>query len=240
MKPRIVNQIMTSNANGKGSIVYAERPEVIRKIMSESVSRTMREILVKAVDRGTGTNAAIPGWSVAGKTGTAQKFIDGKYSNTKFISNFVGFFPAEDPQLLAVIILDEPAHGFHWGGQGAAPVFRKIMQRIINMDDSFKPIPRKRKFQPDPILAQNNPLISSTPNPAAPIVLATQSLDKLQSRNNRSSVPNVRGMSLKKAKQVLRNTGFKVMAEGSGQVTWQYPKPGTKFAHGAICKIGLR
>ncbi len=240
VKPRIVNQIMTSNMNGKSSIVYTERPEVIRKVMPESVSRTMREILVKVVDRGTGTNAAIPGWSVAGKTGTAQKFIDGKYSDKKFISNFVGFFPAEDPKLLAVIILDEPAHGFHWGGQGAAPVFRRVMERIINMDDSFMPTPQKKKFQNNPILAQNNPVVSSSLKPVNPVILATQSLGIIQHSDNRSFVPNVRGMSLKKAKQIFKENGFKVMAEGSGQVTWQHPKPGTNLVHGAICKIGLR
>ncbi len=240
MKPRIVNQIMTPHSNGKGSIVYAERPEVIRKIMPESVSQTMRRILVKAVDQGTGTNAAIPGWSIAGKTGTAQKFIDGKYSDTKFISNFVGFFPAEDPQILAVIILDEPAHGFHWGGQGAAPVFRKVMQRIINMDDSFKPIPREKKFQTDPVLAQKNPLIPPAQNSSVPVILTTQSLENFRTVDHRTFVPNVRGMSLKKAKRILKNKGFKVMAEGSGQVNWQYPEPGTNLAHGAICKIGLR
>lgn len=240
IKPRIVNQIMQTNTNGKQTVVYAERPEIIRKVMPESVSKTMRDILVKAVDRGTGMNAAIPGWSVAGKTGTAQKFIDGKYSDKKFISNFVGFFPAENPQLLAVVILDEPAHGFHWGGQGAAPVFRKVMQRIINMDDSFKRVPQKYNREPEPILAEDPSMLKKSSKPVSPIVLATQNFENVQSGSGRSFVPNVRGMSLKKAKRILKKRGLKVMAEGSGQVIWQYPEPGTILSEGAICKIGLK
>ena len=72
------------------------------------------------------------------------KMLNGKYSNDKFISNFVGFFPVNNPQLLSLIILDEPKQPYHWGGQGAAVAFKRIMKRIINMDDSISP-PYKEK-----------------------------------------------------------------------------------------------
>ena len=89
--------------------------------------------------KGTGKNADIPGWKVAGKTGTAQKWKNGKYSNNDFISNFIGFLPADNPQLLALIMLDEPSKPFHWGNEGAAVAFQRIMGRIINMDDTISP-----------------------------------------------------------------------------------------------------
>ena len=97
------------------------------------VKRMLRDVILD----GTGINAEISGWRVTGKTGTAQKWINGKYSNN--ISNFVGFFPDENPQLLSLIIIDEPKPPYHWGGQGAAIAFKRIMKRIINMDDSISP-----------------------------------------------------------------------------------------------------
>ena len=109
---------------------------------------------------GTGSSAEIPGRNIAGKTGTAEKFINGSYSETKFISNFVGFFPAEKPILLGVILIDEPKSGFHWGSTGAAPVFRKVAERIINMDDSFQ-----HKHEPKDNSHENKLWASKKKNP---------------------------------------------------------------------------
>ena len=82
---------------------------------------------------------------MAGKTGTAQKYIDGKYSNDHFISNFVGFFPTNKPEILSVIVLDEPKSPMHWGGKGAAVAFKRVMERIINMDERISPPAVERK-----------------------------------------------------------------------------------------------
>jgi cell division protein FtsI (penicillin-binding protein 3) len=84
------------------------------------------------VTNGTGTRAAVPGFRVAGKTGTAQK-IDpqtGAYSPTLFVGSFTGFVPAEDPRLAIVVVIDEP-HAEAWGGVVAAPVFRKIAEQAL-------------------------------------------------------------------------------------------------------------
>ena len=111
LKPRLVKQILSP----EGKIVYAEKPEVIRKVADPEIMSTIKDMLVQVVESGTGTNAHIEGWSVAGKTGTAHKFVDGAYSESQYISNFAGFFPAEDPQVVGVIILDEPHYGYHLG-----------------------------------------------------------------------------------------------------------------------------
>ena len=66
---------------------------------------------------------------IAGKTGTARKYMKGGYSK-KYISNFAGFFPTENPRIVGVVMLDEPNYGLHWGGYGAAPLFKRIAQRI--------------------------------------------------------------------------------------------------------------
>ncbi len=239
MKPRLVNQIVSPD----GKILYSEKPEVIRKISSKDVIETMVDILCRVVETGTGTKAAINGWAVAGKTGTAQKFIDDHYSNKKFISNFVGFLPANNPQLVGVIVLDEPRIGYHWGGHGAAPVFRRVMERIINMDDSI------RNFKPQTISKDPQWVQESLPLPhtlddaiTSPVALSSQMriTNVAQKNNGKSYMPEVRGMSLRKARTVLRKLGLHTNFTGSGKVIWQSPKPGTIIKDGSICSIGLK
>lgn len=222
MQPRLVHQIIDPSSE----MVRLDQPEVIRRVASKAVMDTLTAILVQAVENGTGTRARIPGWSIAGKTGTAQKFIEGQYSRQEFISNFAGFFPAEEPQIVGVIILDSPRYGFHWGGIGAAPVFRRVMERIINMDDSI----RHRQPPAAPLLAQ---VLQPTPP-----LMATRG-GKPSWPDGLLGVPDVRGMSLRKARFTLRQTGLKSAFKGSGKVTWQNPAPGTKVTGGSICIMGL-
>ena len=239
MKPRLIKQIISSS----GKTVYAEQPEVIRKVASKNVMDIMTDMLCRVVDTGTGTKAAINGWSVAGKTGTAQKYIDGRYSNKKFISNFVGFLPADNPQLVGVIILDEPKIGYHWGGHGAAPVFKRIMERIINMDDSIRLL-KPQTIKNGSLLAQERLPLPHTSDytVAKPVVLSNVMtiIPVVQKENGDSYLPDVRGMSLRKARTVLRQIGLRTFFKGSGKVIWQSPKPGTIVANGSICTIGLK
>ena len=228
LKPRLVKQILAQN----GNVVYAEKPEVIRKVADPEIMDTIKDMLVDVVKTGTGMKAHIQGWSIAGKTGTAHKFMDGSYSN-KYISNFAGFFPAENPRVVGVIILDEPKYGLHWGGYGAAPVFRRVAQRIINMDDSIQYNKPKTK-RLDVMVAENRntvtpvslpPLTTISPYPAY--------------QDGYTIVPDVRGMSIRKAKQILIAANLRADFNGSGHVVWQSPKPGTKKLPGSICTMGL-
>ncbi len=233
LKPRLVKQIVDQN----GVVLHEESPEVVRKIATAKVMDHLKTMLAKVVDGGTGDNAEIRGWSVAGKTGTAQKFMDGSYSNSKFVSNFVGFFPAENPQLLGVIIIDEPRYGKHWGSEGAAPVFRRVMQRIINMDDDLK-APEK-EIEESVILAEVSE-VNETPSPTIVPAVMMQSNSFYTENQNFIHVPEVRGMSLKKALSTLRKAHLKVKVNGSGKVIWQSPAPGKRMKRGNTCEIGLQ
>ena len=230
LRPKIVNQIM----NHKRKVKKNKNSKVLRRVASLETTETIKNILVKTVTMGTGSSAAIPGWDIAGKTGTAEKFINGSYSKTKFISNFVGFFPAENPLLLGVIIIDEPKFGFHWGSIGAAPVFRNIAQRIINMDDSFQ-----HKKQSKEILSENRLWASNrkvfTEDFQDPILFNHPGNDE----NKDCIVPDVRQMSLLKAVRKIKKSGFSHNTHGSGIVQWQSPKPNLIKACGSTCVIGL-
>ena len=227
LKPQIVKQIMDS----EGNIVYSEEPIVSRKIATENTMSDLRKMLRSVITNGTGTNADIKGWKIAGKTGTAQKWKNGKYSDNKFISNFTGFFPYEQPQLLAFIMLDEPRKPFHWGNEGAAIAFRRIMKRIINMDDSIIPPEtyKTHKIQNDNIIAN----IEQKENLLIPLSLMSRNLDKI-------SVPELRGSSMRKAMSTLNKIGLQYKVNGSGKVYWQYPKPGSIVDRDSICEVGLK
>ncbi len=239
MKPRLINQLISAS----GKTIYSERPEVIRKVASDDIMNTITHMLCKVVKSGTGTKAAIKGWSIAGKTGTAQKFIDGQYSDKKFISNFAGFLPAENPQLVSVIILDEPKIGYHWGGHGAAPVFHRVMERIINMDDSIRPhndqtIKIKQNLVEERLLRPH----TSDNTVTKPVILAStvQVVNARHTADGKLLLPDVRGMSLRKAREVLTELGLKTNFKGSGKVIWQSPQPGTIVLGGSLCTIGLK
>jgi cell division protein FtsI (penicillin-binding protein 3) len=97
-----------------------------RRIMSTAVDKEIKSMLTQVVEAGTGTEAAIPGYTVAGKTGTAQKPDGhGGYSGSKYVASFVGMVPASDPRLVVLVMVDEPSAAI-WGGSVAAPAFAQI------------------------------------------------------------------------------------------------------------------
>ena len=102
-----------------------------KKILSASTIAFMKKALQGVVEEehGTGANAHVPGRTVAGKTGTAQKAVHGHYQGGKFVGSFVGFAPVTDPKLAAIVLIDEPSQGGHYGGTVAAPAFEKIMEK---------------------------------------------------------------------------------------------------------------
>lgn len=109
------------------------QPFLIREVISPETAQTLTSIFTEVVARGTGREAAVPGFPVAGKTGTAQKLDrqTGGYSPTKVIASFVGYVPANNPRLAILVVIDEP-RGRAWGGTVAAPVFREIAQEVLS------------------------------------------------------------------------------------------------------------
>ncbi|MDZ7821966.1 MAG: penicillin-binding transpeptidase domain-containing protein [Candidatus Marinimicrobia bacterium] len=131
LKPYIVSTAF----NEKGKVIRKSDVYPVRRVISGNTSETLRYILEKVVEEGTGTRARIEKYHVAGKTGTAQTVVDGKYSNSKYYASFIGFFPANDPVMVCGIVIDEPAYGLHHGGTAAAPAVKEVFTRIINTRD---------------------------------------------------------------------------------------------------------
>ena len=128
LAPRIISR-MTGRS---GNIVFQEKRPV-RRVLSPDIADSLIQLMIQVVDSGTGRNARIPGVRIAGKTGTAQK-VDperGGYSKTKVIASFVGLFPALSPEYVVYVVVDEPKTA-HYGGQVAAPAFRRIALFLLN------------------------------------------------------------------------------------------------------------
>ncbi len=127
LRPYIIERIEKDKR-----VIYKGRPLSIRRALSDSTCRILKEILSEVVKRGTGRNAALNGIEVCGKTGTAQKPVEGGYSQEKVIASFVGFFPKDDPSLLIYVVLDEPKSPYY-ASQIACPLFREIAEEIIKI-----------------------------------------------------------------------------------------------------------
>jgi len=128
LKPYIVKSILDS----EGKIVWQNHPIVVRKVISSSTSEKMREILRGVVREGTGKKSQVKGYSIGGKTGTAQipSLKKGGYFPNKYIASFMGFAPVGNPKIVGIVLVKEPT-GVYWGGEVAAPIFGKILQRIL-------------------------------------------------------------------------------------------------------------
>jgi cell division protein FtsI (penicillin-binding protein 3) len=127
MEPHITHALIKD-----GRVEKSFKPKVVRRVISEKSSRQLVEVLKSVVKAGTGKKAAIEGFDVAGKTGTAQKYNmeTRSYSKTEFISSFIGFAPADSPRLVILVMIDNPK-GSHWGSVVAAPVFREIAKKTL-------------------------------------------------------------------------------------------------------------
>ncbi|MEJ2167554.1 MAG: penicillin-binding protein 2 [Desulfobacterales bacterium] len=129
MKPYIVKQVTDQN----GLTVKAFQPRQVRRAVSARTAGIVKKIMKTVITAGgTGVNAALDGYSVCGKTGTTRKLDeDGKYSDSRHMASFVGFTPADDPQIAILVVIDEPQE-IYYGGAVAAPVFKDIAQQTLN------------------------------------------------------------------------------------------------------------
>lgn len=215
MEPYLVETI--TDADNK--VVRRRLPEVRQRVISEKTAAQVRDMMVAVTaPGGTGTRAVVPGFSVAGKTGTAQKVdpVTGGYSVDKRIASFIGFVPAENPAMVIAVTVDEPA-GDVYGGQIAAPVFARVAGQSLN---HLNILPRG---QVTTLMAE---LASSEPLPdLAPLLPVRDS-------GNGLVMPDFKGMSYRQVLQTMQQQGLNLKLTGSGRVVDQYPGAGKTISYG--------
>lgn len=241
--PYVVQKIVDTDNH----LALTNDPKVIRKVISNQTARQMTITLQGVVEKGTGQSAGIPGISIAGKTGTAQKLDHEKNQYVrKYISSFVGFFPAESPRFVLLITVNEP-QGEYYGSQVAAPIFRNIVQRIISLPENSnlastptlsslsdqnsdeRELPVSVYYNPDnnssdyKIIKTSNKITTQTLNHGP--VNKTNHIEK----KKKGEMPNFIGLTLREALEKLSQYSLEADFEGSGVVNSQFPRPGKRL-----------
>ena len=201
----------------------------LRRVINRETATELASIMEAVVERGTGSKSKVAGYSVAGKTGTAQKIVDGRYSNTEYNVSFVGFVPTRQPAFTIVVVVDSP-HGVPpYGGTVAAPIFSRIADaalRHTGVTPSVDPAPRI-------LVTGDRP---SNPEPAAiPAIVAINH----EGSSGLSVVPDLRGLSGRESVQTLARLGLSVKLTGSGAVVRQSPEPGEPVERGGSAMLWL-
>ena len=237
MRPRLLLGL----GDGSGELEAPLAPEPVRRVVAEDTTRRLKELLVGVVERGTGKRAQIPGYRVAGKTGTAQKAVRGGYSKTDYIASFVGFAPADDPELTALVILDSP-EGDHSGSRAAA-VFARIVKRsllYLGVAPDAAPPVRVAKFWP-----QSSPIVGpreaskSQPFERRRVGQMSDGASPSSAEGDNGGVPDVTGLPARDA--LARFVAHGVVPEivGTGFVVEQYPAAGGNVEPGARARFYL-
>lgn len=264
-RPQIVREVREKN----GDVIRAFQPDSIQQVLPADIAQVEKGILERVVEHGTGKNAYIKGFRIAGKTGTAQKVGAGGYLPDKYVASFVGFAPADNPQVAMLVIIDEPV-GMYYGGQIAAPVFGAVMKDVLPYIKITPQITSTEKNSPVahievpqvinlPVLEANKVLQKAgltvrleengervsdqIPKPGSRVPKGTNIL--LYTVGPRYlagevTVPDCTGRSLTEAAAILTEVGLVIQPSGAGNtIVKQDPPPGGKTLPGAAVQLFL-
>ncbi len=269
MKPYIID----SYRDDEGKLLESFEPSVLRQVSSKAACDTMLSYIQDVVDDGTARHIKMDYITVGGKTGTAEKNVEGTrgYSSGKYNAVFVGLFPVEDPQMVIVVFYDEPSHYYRFGSMSAAPTFHKIVENILFMPEC-QILPYNERLMQSSLtmpnlVGQSIHMAEHTLNkygflykvegPDSASVIADQfpkagisvdrnhpitlKLGKSNSDNKQSiikgTMPNLVGLTLRKAVQLASENGVPIRINGSGIVRKQSLLPGSRLSNESICQV---
>lgn len=229
MRPRLVTRVEDAH----GVPEYVQRPSAASRVVSEETARLVVSMMEGVTEEGgTAIRARVPGYRVAGKTGTAQKVDDGKYGSGR-IGSFVGIVPADDPAVAIVVTVDEPTVGSYYGGEVAAPAFAEIASGVL----------RHLAIPPDPalLISEESP---GAPAPADPIDVDSAPAKapsplRLVWQGEGWRVPDLTGRKLREVVETTYPAGLALSFTGSGTVASQRPLGGQVLPPGGELQLVL-
>jgi len=224
MRPYVTRRVVSP----QGEIVLEIQPHVVRRVISEKTARSLASILKDVTNEGgTGVMANVDGFEVAGKTGTAQKAdpVHGGYAAKKRVASFVGFVPANDPRLVALVLIDEPEVNVY-GGVVAAPAFRNIAQAAL------------RHLAVAPQQAALIPALPSQPEALVRRVAKPNSAGTMET--NGDTAPDFVGLSLREALEKAQTLKLKLRLQGNGYVVKQSPQAGGRWNEESVLVLNLQ
>jgi len=230
LEPTLIREIRAPN----GTVRYRHRPEPVRRVVSPEVAAKLRELLRGVVEQagGTGERAALANFQLAAKTGTARRVVGGRYAAGQYTASFAALFPADEPQLVVVMKIDNPQKGSYFAAQTAAPVTRSMLEqalaaRTVALDRSrlsnvAASADRAPLDEPDGVV----PYVVQWPY--APDTAATEP-DRI--------IPNVTDRPLREAIRTLHRRGFHVVVKGWGVIHHTWPAAGEHVAPGTTITV---
>ena len=223
-EPHVVRAIV------KGDQRTMVPPKVVRRAVLPETAATLTQIMEKVVIEGTGKGARLVSYTVAGKTGTADKLVEGRYTGSQQNVSFVGFVPSQRPALTVIVMVDTPRAGGDTGGAIAAPIFKRIADaglRYLGTTPTINPAP--------PVMVARNERTPVTQASAIgqPHVIA------MPANMTEAGLPDLRGMSAREAIRELARAGLTAKMQGTGVVVEQDPPAGSPFEPGATCTLVL-
>ena len=267
LRPYLVKKVVSPG----GKVKLENKRQVVREVLSPETARTMRDLMRSVVTNGSGVRAYLEGYRIAGKTGTAQKVVQGQKGYSQLIASFVGFAPADDPQLVGIVLLDEPSCPVKYGGVIAAPVVGSIFRdslRYLGVKPVFEPQVLEKLNKEEVLVPNllNRPIAEAlallqkskinyrligrgsyvydqVPKPGVKINRQTKVLiyfdpeEKYQSGKIKLILPNLRGLPISKAEQLLSELGLDLEAQGSGIAVEQHPPAGSVVESGSKIKV---
>lgn len=240
MRPYILSKVIAPD----GSVVRETEPAPVRRVVSEETAATLTSFLEGVVERGTATSAKVPGLRIAGKTGTSKRLVNGKYEGSEYTASFVGFFPADDPRVVCLVMLDKPKGINYYGGTTSAPIFREIVSRIAASSDGYTlPLADGAREDADGPLAAAE--AERAPAPAKKETAGRRTdgerrpaaAKSSSAGNHRHIVPDVLGFSKRKAISLLKDEKFEPVVDGSGVVVSQHPRPGEPVSSSRVIRL---
>ena len=222
--PRVVRALLGED----GRLEVPRR--VIRRAIRPETAATMTRILEDVVDHGTATAAQLTGYTVAGKTGTTEKLVDGRYSDTRNVASFAGFVPSTRPRLTILVVVDDVLSG---GGAVAAPVFQRIAEASLR----HLGVPPNVGAPPPILVSAGSPtpaIVRLTPV-RAPASLAASAWTGPQ----RGLMPDLAGLSARAAFEIATDLGLMTRIRGDGCVVGQTLEPGSAITKGQALILQL-
>jgi cell division protein FtsI (penicillin-binding protein 3) len=220
-EPRLIRSVT------KDGVRTVIKPIAVRTAITKSTAATLTTIMEAVVERGTATRAKIAGYTVAGKTGTADKLINGRYSNSQQNVSFVGFAPSRNPALAIIVMIDSPRAGGDTGGVVAAPIFQRIAE------DALRHLGVPPTVNPSPAVIVPRRAATSFA-PMQPVVVPVKN-----ETDSVTSLPDLRGYGVREAVHELVRLGLTPRVRGVGIVVDQEPEPGAPIEPGTVCKLVL-
>jgi cell division protein FtsI (penicillin-binding protein 3) len=231
LTPALVREIRSPS----GDVLYRHRPEPVRRVVSPEIAHTLRDLLRGVVERGTGSGATLAHFELAAKTGTARRVVHGHYAPGEYTASFAALFPANDPQLVVVVKIDDPdpSKRGYFSAQTAAPVTRSLLEqalasRTVTLNQArLETTPAAAPSRTPPDDAGLVPYV--IPWPFHP--------DTNDARKATRVVPDVSGRSLREAVRALHRRGFRVTVRGWGKAEHTWPAAGASADAGSVVTL---